>query len=149
MVYKLLDNNTAILTTRQPKIAHKELNFEFLCAPEDATAVIDISGNLIYRNLKKGKITIPSSKLRGNIKMTIAILNGTVTPKSWTCDALKADLLQVQIVRINKYASILQQTIVDLRLENEDFRKENREINKKLASLEKKLDNLMNGHNFI
>ena len=149
MVYKLLDNNTAILITRHPKLVHKELNFEFLCAPEDATAVIDISGNLIYRNLKKGKITIPSSKLRGNIKMTIAILNGTVTPKSWTCDVLKVDLLQDGSVLVYPDDLNLQQIIVDLRLENEDIRRENTEINKKLSSLEKRLDNLMDGYNII
>ena len=94
MEYKLLGNGSAVILTRQPEIVYDELYITFSGAPSDATAIIETSGDSLYRKLSEGTCAVPANKLRGEVKITVAILDGTTPPKRWTCEELKAEALR-------------------------------------------------------
>ena len=51
MEYKILDNGTAVVLTRQPELVYDELYIDFSGAPSGATAIFEVGGDSLYRLL--------------------------------------------------------------------------------------------------
>lgn len=49
MEYKILDNGTAVVLTRQPEMVYDELYVDFSGAPSGATAIFECGGEDVYR----------------------------------------------------------------------------------------------------
>ena len=148
MEYKLLGNGSAVILTRQPEIVYDELYITFSGAPSDATAIIETSGDSLYRKLSEGTCAVPANKLRGEVKITVAILDGTTPPKRWTCEELKAEALRDGGILVCPNDLNLPQTIFDLRIENQEIREENATIKGELAAIKKRLNEIMEAYDF-
>lgn len=148
MEYKLLDNGTAVILTRQPKLFYDYLYVDFSCAPSGATAIFENFGNSYYRELCDGKCSIPVKMLHGEIKVTVVILDGTTPAKKWVCEELKAETQADGGILISPNDMNLPQTVVALKLENQEIRIENKALKDRLSGLEKRLDEIMGAYDF-
>ena len=148
MEYKLLNNGRAVLVTRKPEVIYDDLTVSFSGAPEGATAVIEILGITLYRDIKDGVCSIPWEKLKGDIKITVMHLNGTIPTPTWSCDEISAEALKDEGILIYPNSLDLERIISDLRLENDHIRQENEDNKKTLKAIQTRLEDIMNAYDF-
>lgn len=146
--YKILNNNNGVILTRQPKVIYDVLEFHFFGAPLGATAVFEIGGDLYYRELKENRCSLSSTTLAGEIKVVVALFEKNKTPKKWICEEIKAQPQKNGGILVSPNDLNLPQTIVDLKLENDEIRKENATIKDELAAIKKRLDEIMEAYDF-
>lgn len=146
--YKLLNNQTAVLITRQPVAIYDELEITFIGAPKEATAIFDTADGAYYRKLASEKCSLPVNKLSGDIRVAVAILDGTTPIKRWECEELKATALKDGSVLIMPNDLNLPKVVANLRIENDSIRSENANITKELNAIKKKLDDILNAYDF-
>ena len=91
MEYKILDNGTAVVLTRQPELVYDELYVDFSGAPSGATAIFECGGDSLYRLLNGVTCSVPADKLNGVVKVTVALLEGSARPRRWACEELLAE----------------------------------------------------------
>ena len=91
MEYKLLNSNNGVIMTRAPELIGDMLYISFTGAPDKATAIFERSdGESAYRALSDGLCGIESDWLDGSIKVTVAVLNGSVRAQRWFCEGFCA-----------------------------------------------------------
>lgn len=147
MVYKLLNNGSGVILTRQPEIAESALFVHFTGVPTNATAIFTLeSGESYYRPLSDASCSLPVANLRGAIKVTVAVLDKTPL-RRWICEEFKADKLKEGTL-IAPNDMNLPQTVVDLRLENEDLRLTCRKLEEMYKEISDKLEKIMEGYDF-
>ena len=90
MEYKLIqDCQKGFILTREPETVSGELIISFTGAPEGATAIFDNGeGNSLYRLLKDETCAIPTSFLKGRVKVTVAVLNGKEGAPKFVCESI-------------------------------------------------------------
>ena len=89
MEYKILDNGTAVVLTRQPELVYDELYIDFSGAPSGATAIFEVGGDSLYRSLDGafcGTWHNPASDSLGFYQPNLWLLNAE-------CDNLNLSLL--------------------------------------------------------
>ena len=69
MEYKILDNGTAVVLTRQPELVYDELYIGFSGAPSGATAIFEVGGDSLYSLLHGETCSVPADKLNGVVKV--------------------------------------------------------------------------------
>ncbi len=148
MEYKILDNGTAVVLTRQPEMVYDELYIDFSGAPSGATAIFE-SGGSLYRLLNGVTCSVPVDKLNGVVKVTVALLDGSARPRKWTCEELLAEKQKNGGTLISPNDMNLPQRFVELKLENESIRQTNDRISMRLKKLEDKLERLLEGYDLI
>lgn len=147
MVYKLLDNGSGVILTRQPANAESALFVHFMGVPANATAIFTLeSGETYYRDLSDDSCSLPAAKLQGAIKVTVAVLDKTPL-RRWICEEFKADKLKEGTL-IAPNDMNLPQTVVELRLENEKLRSTCRNLEEMYKELSDKLEKIMEGYDF-
>lgn len=145
--YKLLNNGTAVILSRHPKVVYERVKLVFSGAPENTTAIVECNGSTAY--YKASDCKLHCDKLSGVIKVTVAVLDDSVPLKKWTCEELNAEKLKDGGVLITPNDLNLPQAVANLRLENNAIREENAEIKEEIAALNKRLDKIMSGYKFI
>lgn len=144
MEYKLLDNGTGIILTRQPEIVSDMLYISFDGAPRDATAIITANGSSIYRLLEDGMCSIPASA--GIVAVGIAELDGSAKPRRWICEGLKAEPLKDGQTLYAPNDGNLPETVAKLRLENQAIRESLSSLENSIKALREKFQKMMEGY---
>jgi hypothetical protein len=147
--YRVLNNGTAVLITRQPSLENGEICVTFTGAPSGATAIFEFNGNSIYRLLEDGMCTIPANKLKGPVVVTIALLDGSSRPEKWVCEELMADVWENGAVLVSPNDANLPQRVTELALENEELRVLLGKLAGEIQSLKDKLESLYEGYDLV
>lgn len=149
MEYKLLDNGTGIILTRQPEFSEGELIIEFVNAPSDATAVFDTrDGNSYYRPLSGGMCSLPIDRITDEVKVTVALMNGGMAPQRWLCEEFKISRQKNGGALIAPNDMNLPQAVTELRMENEELRAVCKHLEKRCDELRDMLEKVMEGYDF-
>lgn len=91
MEYRLLCDGDGIILTREPELVHGELYISFKGAPDRATAIFERDdGESAYRALSDGVCAIESGWLGGSMKVTVAVLDGSMRAQRWRCERFRA-----------------------------------------------------------
>lgn len=144
--YKLLEKDGVILT-RQAEIANNEVVVRFFGGSDDATAIfVSEEGKSFYRKLSNGTCEIPSEKLNGSIKVTVAVLNGNTPLRKWHCEGLKTIKLRDGGTLILPDDMNMPQKFVELRLECQNLQQSNERLEARVKELEERLEKLLEGY---
>jgi hypothetical protein len=146
--YILLDNETAIISNREPRTPKEALIVRFVGASNDCQAVIEAKGHQYYREIVDEICEIERDILDGIVKMTIVEYDGRSRPRKWICEELKVSKKHGTVEVCPNDADIYK-LISDLRIENKDIRAENALIREELKKLSEKLINIMEGYDLI
>lgn len=146
MKYKILDNGTAVVLTRQPELVYEELYIDFSDAPSGATAIFEVGGSSLYRLLDGGACSVPADKLGGVVKVTVALLDGSARPRKWSCEELLAEKQKSGGVLVAPNDMNLPQRFIELKLENETIRRDQKRIEDRIKELECQLKKLLEGY---
>lgn len=149
MEYKILDNGTAVVLTRQPELVYDELYIDFSGAPSGATAIFEVGGDSLYRLLHGETCSVPADKLNGVVKVTVALLDGSARPRKWACEELLAEKQKSGGTLVSPNDMNLPQRFIELKMENEAIRQTNERIETRLKELEDKLERLLEGYDLI
>jgi hypothetical protein len=147
MEYKLLEIGDGVILLRQPKVVYNELSLFFDGSPENSTAIIETeSGDSFYRELKDGRCSVPSKKLEGDVKVSVALFNGDTPNRTWKCEGLKVSKLRDGGTLIAPNDMNLPQRYVELKVESDNIRRANERITNLVKKLERKIENLLEGY---
>ena len=146
MEYKLFGNDTAVLLTRQPEMVYGELFISFLGAPSGATAIFEADGSSLYRSLNEDICSVPTDKLNGEVKVTVALLDGHARPRKWICEEILAKRQKDGSVLISPNDMNLPLRFIELKEENQLIREANERIEKRLVALEDRLERILEGY---
>ena len=146
ITYRILDNATAVIITRQPVALYEELRVTFAGAPEGATAILESGGDSFYRVLDEESCSVPVDKLNGVVKVTVALLDGSTRSRKWVCEELLAEKLKDGGTLVFPNDMNLPQRFIELKLENESIRQTNERIEARLGELENRLERLLEGY---
>ncbi len=149
MIYKLLDNATGVILTRQPEMLREdeELCVQFNNNDPDATAIFQPKdGDSLYRSLSDGLCCVPATKLCGAVSVTVANLNGKTPIKRWICEELNVEKKNGGYL-ISPNDMNLPQVVVSLRLENEELRCAQAKQEAEIQELREMLTEIIEGYN--
>ncbi len=149
MEYKVLDNGTAVILSRQPETVYDELHISFSGAPLGATAILESDGNSLYRQLDGVSCSVSVDKLNGVVRVTVVLLDGSASPRRWYCEELFAEKLRDGGTLISPNDMNLPQRFVELKMENEAIRQSHERLEKRLDELEEKFEDLLEGYDLI
>lgn len=151
MEYKLLNSNNGVIMTRAPELIGDMLYISFTGAPDKATAIFERSdGESAYRALSDGLCGIKSDWLDGSIKVTVAVLDGSVRAQRWFCEGFYAKrLTDCGAVLIYPDDMDMQKKIAKLQEEVSDLTAANNELSDKYSELETKLNKLLEGYDIV
>jgi hypothetical protein len=142
--FRILDNHTGIITTRQPREVHGDVKITFIDAPDNATAVFKTKDADYYRELDKGTCVLPAKDIKGAVKVSLGILDGS--GEAWICEGIEVRHLPSGTVFIAPDDTDMAHKIVELKLENQALRKENLAILDRIAYLDIRLEHLYEGY---
>ena len=150
MEYRLLNGETGVILTREPEIISDNLYISFTGAPEQATAIFEREdGESAYRELSAGLCGLNKEFLQGTIKVTVALLNGSIKPKRWFCEGINARPQKDGRVLVRPDDLDMQRKIVALQVENSELKAAICEQAEKYSELEKKLNKLLEGYDIV
>ena len=149
--FRLMDNGTGIILTRQPFLSEEAVFVVFSGAPQGSVAVFDTErGAQFYRTLgKDGGCNIDPQKIIGSTRVSVIAKQGHPESKGWTCERLRISLEKDRLCLICPDDMNASLEIAILRLENGTIRKKIEETNKKLELLEMRVTQLMEGYDII
>ena len=147
MEYKLLDNESGVILTRQPEIVEEELFISFIDAPADATAIFETNdGVSYYRALSEGTCSLPVKRVAGEVKVTVALLDGSARTRKWICEELLAKKQESGGTLVSPNDMNMPQRFVELKLENEGIRQNQERLEGRVKELEDRLEKLLEGY---
>lgn len=151
MEYKLLNSNNGVIMTRAPELIGGMLYISFTGAPDRATAIFERSdGESAYRALSDGLCGIESDWLDGSMKVTVAVLDGSVRTQRWFCEGFYARRLKkCEAVLVYPDDLDMQKKIAELQEYISELVATNKELSDKYAELETKLNKLLEGYDII
>ena len=126
-----------------------ELYINFANAPANATAIFEtMAGDSYYRLLSDGLCSLPVQKIVGEVKVTVALLNGETPPRRWLCEEFKVSIQRNGGALVAPNDMNLPQTVVELRLENQEIRASYNRLEALYAELKETLEKIMEGYDF-
>lgn len=145
MQYKLLNNGTGVILSRQPFIAEGAVTLCFENAPDNATAIVKMaSGAICYR--PTSACSIPASALEGVSEVTVVMLGQNAPDyRKWICEGLQGKKCAAGML-IAPDDMDLPATVVALAQELHDVREEQQILHGKYDALEKRLASMMEGY---
>lgn len=146
MEYRVLNNGTAVILTRQPQVVSDELYVSFSHAPDGATAIFTSGKDAFYRRLSGGCCSIPLQKMVGDVGVVVAQLDDVVHQPRWDCEGLIITRLQSGEYLVAPNDTNFPAEVVRLRLENEKLRDDLAVCRVRLSALEEKLQRIMDGY---
>lgn len=151
MEYKLLNSNNGVIMTRAPELIDDMLYISFTGAPDKATVIFERGdGESAYRALSDGLCGIESDWLDGSMKVTVAVLDGSVRAQRWFCESFYAKhIKECGGVLVYPDDMDMQKKIAELQEGVSDLAAVNRKLSDKYAELETKLNKLLEGYDII
>lgn len=150
MEYKLLCDKTGVILTRQPELVTDKLFITFTGAPEGATAVFERDdGNSMYRLIEGEICSLDAVFLRGTIKCTVAMLNGSVKAQKWLCEGIKTVRIKDVGVIVSPDDVNLQNKLVKIQIEKAALQNTVDKHEERISELEKKLTKLLEGYDIV
>ena len=150
MEYKLLCDKTGVILTRQPELVTDKLFITFTGAPEGATAVFERDdGNSMYRLIEGEICSLDTAFLRGTVKCTVAMLNGSVKAQKWLCEGIKAVRIKDVGVMVSPDDVNLQNKLVKIQIEKAALQNTVDKHEERISELEKKLAKLLEGDDIV
>lgn len=146
MEIKLLDNKKGFILTRQPEVVDDSLYITFTGAPENATAIFENGEDSLYKLLRENCCEVPKNFLVGEIKITVAILNGEVNSPKWECEGIKASKTKDGNILIAPNDMNLPEKMVEIQLEMQEIQNNLSTLSKNYSELETKLTKLLEGY---
>ena len=146
MEIKLLNNKKGFILTRQPEVVDDCLYITFTGAPENATAIFENEEDSLYRLLRENCCEVPKNFLVGEIKITIAILDGDIKSSKWECEGIKASKTKDGNILIAPNDMNIPEKIVDVQLEMQEIKDNIHTLMKNYSELETKLTKLLEGY---
>ena len=146
MIYKIFDNDTGVILSRNPVTVYDDLSVSFSGAPENATAIFDTENASLYRPLTDGACTVPADVLIGAIRVTVVVFDGSACSRRWPCEELFAEKLRDGGTLVFPNDMNLPQRFVELKKENDDIRQSQKRIEERLAELEDRIERLLDGY---
>ena len=149
MKFKLLSNHTGHIVSRQPELVNGKLSLSFEKAPQDSTAIFQLTdGTSYYRELNNGACSIEANKITGEIAVSVTIMNGEAISPVWICEGLKVDRLASGEYLALPNDMNLPLEVIKLKQENEDIRSFCKQLDEQISSLRITLEKIMEGHDF-
>lgn len=147
--YRLLDSvNKGFILTRNPEVISSALIVLFTGSPNDATAIFENErGLFLYRALKDGTCLIPVDFLVGNIKVTVAVLSGSVDAPKYKCESIFTKRVSDGVLICPNGIDIPMQ-IIEIFSEIQKIKKEIVTASCKHDELDKKVEKLLDGYDF-
>lgn len=149
MQFKLLDNYTGVLLSRQPEELGKELEISFTDAPHGATAVFTVGPDSYYRELENGKCSIPVGRINGIVKVRVCVFDGSAEPACWVCESLEVRHTSSGTVFALPNDTDMPLKIVELKTENQELRAENKRLWAEITELNRKIEHLYEGYDIV
>lgn len=146
MEIKLLNNKKGFILTRQPEVVEDKLYITFTNAPKNATAIFENANDSLYRLLQDNCCEIPENFLIGEIKITVAILNGEINSPKWECEGIKASKTKDGNILIAPNDMNLPEKMVEIQLEMQEIQNNLSILSKNYSELETKLTKLLEGY---
>ena len=146
MEIKLLDNKKGFILTRQPEVVDNSLYITFTGAPENATAIFENGKDSLYKLLRENCCEVPKNFLVGEIKITIAILDGDIKSSKWECEGIKTSKISDGNILIAPNDMNIPEKIVDVQLEMQEIKDNIHTLMKNYSELETKLTKLLEGY---
>jgi len=151
MEYKILkDFKKGILLTRGAEIVQGELLVTFSDAPEDAVAIFENkkTGNALYRTLEDNTCSVPETFLRGEIGVSVTVMDGKTTSPVYVCTEIKAELIEGAVF-VTPNDEDLARALGEVLTEMQTMKDELKKANDKCSELEIKLNKLIEGYDII
>ena len=121
MEIKLLNNKKGFILTRQPEVVEDKLYITFTNAPESDTAIFEHANDSLSRLLQDSCCEIPENFLIGEIKITVAILNGEINSPKWECEGIKTPKAQDGHILIAANDMHLPEKTVEIQREEQEI----------------------------
>lgn len=139
-----------MLYTRKPEVVllNGALMFSFTKAPSGATAIFEnANGQLLYRDLSKNECLIPVDFLVGEIKITVAFLNGNANVKRIVCEPICAERKDgVVLIYPSTLDTAIQ--IIELHKDLQAVKDDMDSWHTAHDSLDEKVNKLLDGYDF-
>ena len=135
--------------TRKPEMVDKELIISFSGAPSGATAIFEnADGNSLYRLPADKTCSVPADFLvNGEIKVTVALLNGKADAKKFICEPICVERKNGVILVYPNWLDIPMQ-IIEIFGEIQKIKNEMATLSRNYNDLNKKVDKLLDGYDF-
>lgn len=147
--YKLLNNDTAVILTRQPIVVYDEFIISALDLPPKMSISARTENISLYRELINGERIIPTNKLSGVLSVSFVVSDDTVPLKRWIGEELKIEKLKDGGALICPNDLNLPQVVADLRVENDELRKEYKDIKDCLKKTNERVDKIFEAYKFV
>jgi hypothetical protein len=147
--YKLLNNGTAVILTRQPIVVYDEFIISALDSPPKMSISARTENISLYRELINGERIIPTNKLIGVLSVSFVVSDDAVPLKRWVGEELKIEKLKDGGVLICPNDLNLPQAVADLRVENDEIRKGYAEFKELIKKTNERIDKLYDAYKFI
>ena len=145
MNYRLLDNQTGVLSNRKPILVEKNLVLSFPQAIDKMTVAIENQGVQYFRELQSRRCSIDVAALQGEIKVTLLDTTPGRLQKKWVCEGLFAEHTK-NGVWVYPNDGNLPQIVAQLRVENDNMRQDFAALEKKFKGLEERFERMMEGY---
>ena len=151
MEYKLLNDNNGIILSREPEVVSEKLSITFIGAPEKATAIFErIDGESVYRALSDGLCIIETNWLKGPINVTVAVLDGSMKSKRWSCERFYVKEVENGAeILVYPYDIDMQGKLAKLQECVSDLKTANKELTEKYKTLETKINKILEGYDIV
>lgn len=146
--YKLLDDGTGVILTRQPLLfPGEDLSIQFEGASVGAVAIFESGEKDYYRDIVDGMCVAPAYKFDRSVRVTVVAVDGSIAPSRWACEGLLIDRLPDGSALVCPNDMNLPGEVVRLRLENQQLWEGQAMLNQRLDELNRRLDRIMEGYN--
>ena len=136
------------VVTRTPQIIDGDLPVSFLAISPGYTAIFeDSSGRALYRTLVDNACVIPENFLAGEIKVTLAILDGESDSKKYVCEPFYVERKNGVVLVYPNWLDLPMQ-IIELYSELQGVKDDMGELSGRYSDLDEKVDKLLDGYDF-
>ena len=144
MLYKICNNERAVLITRELQMLDESLFVEFEGIEDGFTAVIKNGEGVYYRPISNGSAVLMADLIKTGV-IQIAVVKNDETKPRWICDELYA-IAKYGNVAIAGNTLEYDKILAELRIENDEFRTRMMEYEKELKSLRQHYEEIYAGY---
>jgi hypothetical protein len=150
MIYRIFNNARGVIVSREAQTLSGDIPFHFEGAPEGATAIItNQDGTSYYRALENRECSVPSKYLNGCVSVGLAVMNGKVPTRRWSCEGIRVIRQSGDAVLVLPDDGDLPGTIAMMRVEIDELREKNSVLEKKIEELYDAFEKIKEGYNLV
>lgn len=148
MIYKIFNNERGVIISREGHTLSGDIPFRFEGASEGATAIItNQDGTSYYRALENRECSVPSKYLNGCVSVGLAVMNGKVPTRRWSCEGIRVIRQSGDAVLVLPDDGDLPGTIAMMRVEIDELREKNSLLEARLEVLALEFESIKEGYN--